>query len=392
MSDHSAESTAENKATVLLVEDNEELRAGFERLMARLGYAVDTAPNGVAALDRIAHREYDAILSDIAMPEMDGIQLLRKLRERNGIIPFIVLTGEPTVTTAAQALELGAFRYLTKPLSYADLKDTLHKAICYHRVARAKASAAELLGNGMGPGDRATLEATFARALGSLWVAFQPIVSLKKKVVLGYEALLRSREPALPHPGAMLEAAERLGQLDLLGRTIRRRAATDMVSAHPSALLFVNLHVRDLADPTLLDPDEPLSKIASRVVLEITERAALDEVGDVRVRVATLRQMGFRVAIDDLGAGYSGLASFAQLEPEVVKLDMSLVRDVHQSATKQKIVRSMARLTDEMDLMVVAEGVETRAELDMLSSLGCDIFQGYYFAKPGPPLPSVNWG
>ncbi|MFO0555807.1 MAG: EAL domain-containing protein [Polyangiaceae bacterium] len=379
------------KRTVLLVEDDPLVLRALTRLIQRLGYEVDTAPHGLAALEKIALHRYDVILSDISMPGMDGIQLLRKLRDRDTLVPFVVLTGEPAVATAAQALEYGAFRYLTKPVSLRELEETLHKAVRYHQVARMKARAATLLGNAHVPQDRASLEATFARALDTLWVAYQPIVVYSQRTVLGFEGLLRAREPALPHPGAIIDAAERLEELDILGRTIRRHAAGDMATSPSDQLLFVNLHVRDLADPTLYEPEQPLSRIAPKVVLEITERAALDEIGDARTRIARLREMGFRIAIDDLGAGYSGLASFAQLEPEVVKLDMSLVRGIDENRTKQKVVRSMVALTREMGMLVVVEGVETDGELETLVSLGCDVFQGYRFAKPGPPFPVVRW-
>jgi EAL domain-containing protein (putative c-di-GMP-specific phosphodiesterase class I) len=161
------------------------------------------------------------------------------------------------------------------------------------------------------------------------------------------------------------------------------------VSAPEAGILFVNLHTTDLLDAELLSRAAPLSQIASRVVLEITERASLEKVKDVRARVAALREMGFRIAVDDLGAGYAGLTSFALLEPEIVKFDMTLVRDVHRSATKQKLIRSMAELCHDMGMLVVGEGVETAAERDMLVALGCDLLQGYLFAKPGKPFPKL---
>jgi EAL domain-containing protein (putative c-di-GMP-specific phosphodiesterase class I) len=235
------------------------------------------------------------------------------------------------------------------------------------------------------------LEASFRRALDSLWIAYQPIVCAQSSTVFGYEALLRSTEPSLPHPGAVLDAAERLGQLDVLGRIIRDRAAEPITAQPESRTLFVNLHTDDLLDPTLLSPDAPLSRIAKRVVLEITERASLDRVKDLRSRIAELREMGFRVAVDDLGAGYAGLTSFALLEPEIVKLDMTLVRDVHLSATKQKLIRSMTALCKDMGMLVVGEDIETAEERDTLISLGCDLLQGYLFAKPGKPFPEVSW-
>jgi EAL domain-containing protein (putative c-di-GMP-specific phosphodiesterase class I) len=164
-----------------------------------------------------------------------------------------------------------------------------------------------------------------------------------------------------------------------------------MGSVPPSTLLFVNLHARDLTDESLAEPSSPLSSIASRVVFEITERASLDEVKDVRGTVTRLREMGFRIALDDLGAGYAGLTSFAHLEPEFVKLDMSLVRDVHQNAVKQKLVRSMARLCKDMGITVVAEGIEVVEERDSVVDLGCDLLQGYLLARPGRPFPEVTW-
>ena len=240
-------------------------------------------------------------------------------------------------------------------------------------------------------GDRASLTASFDRALASLWMAYQPIVNARDRTLFGYEALVRTSEPTIPHPGALLDAAERLSRLDDLGRLIRATSAGPIAGAPERGLLFVNLHARDLVDETLFDPNSPLSQVASRVVLEITERASLDDLKDVRARVADLRSLGYRIAIDDLGAGYAGLNSFATLEPEIVKLDMSLVRDVHKQPTKQKLIRSMAALCKDMGMTVVAEGVETIEERDAVVELGCDLLQGYLFAKPGRAFPDFVW-
>jgi EAL domain-containing protein (putative c-di-GMP-specific phosphodiesterase class I) len=96
-----------------------------------------------------------------------------------------------------------------------------------------------------------------------------------------------------------------------------------------------------------------------------------------------LRAMGFRLAVDDLGAGYAGLSSLAIVAPEVVKIDMSLVRDVHGSESKQEVIRSMTRLAADLEMELIVEGVETVAERDTLVKLGCDLMQGYLFARPG---------
>jgi len=170
---------------------------------------------------------------------------------------------------------------------------------------------------------------------------------------------------------------------------VRRQAAAAASHAPKDALLFVNLHPRDLMDPELTRLDSPLTAIAHRVVLEITERASLGGLDDVQARVTALRALGFRIAVDDLGAGYAGLTSFALLEPDIVKIDMSLTRDIDRSPVKQKLVASLTGLCREMNLTIVTEGVETPEERDTLTALGCDLLQGYLFAKPGPAFPDA---
>jgi EAL domain-containing protein (putative c-di-GMP-specific phosphodiesterase class I) len=159
----------------------------------------------------------------------------------------------------------------------------------------------------------------------------------------------------------------------------------------PIPQVFVNLHPRDLLDDDLYSRAAPLTAFASKVVLEVTERCPLDEVADVQSRIAALRQLGFRIAIDDVGAGYAGLTSIAQLEPEVMKIDMELVRDVDVSATKQKLIGAMVNLCNEMQVLVITEGVETRLERDAVQRLGCDLMQGYLFAKPDKPFVDATF-
>ena len=379
------------RARVLLVDDEPTVRRTMARLLSESGYEVEAAASGEEAVHKLADKRFDVVLSDIGMPRMNGIQLLRAVRQRDAYVPVVLLTGEPAIETAAKALEYGAFRYLTKPVRFAELESALDKGAQLRRMALLKQQAAELLGNrGLLGVDRIALETSFDRAMKALWIAYQPIVNAKKLTTYGYEALLRTEEPSLPHPGAVLDAAERLERLEELGVAVRERAAENLRSLN-EGFLFVNLHVADLLDPDLYSATAPLSGFADRVVLEITERCSLDPVNDVRSRVAALREMGFRIAVDDMGAGYAGLTSFTVLEPEIVKLDMSLVRGVHRNRTKQKVIRSMAALSQDMGMIVVAEGVEDPDERDVLVDLGCDLLQGRLFAYPGRPFPEPIW-
>jgi EAL domain-containing protein (putative c-di-GMP-specific phosphodiesterase class I) len=137
----------------------------------------------------------------------------------------------------------------------------------------------------------------------------------------------------------------------------------------------------------MLDSLAPLSRVASRVVLEITERASLERMAGVAERIRGLRELGFRIALDDLGAGYAGLTSFATLTPDVVKVDMSLVRDIDGDPLRQKLVGSIASLCKSLGILVVGEGIETEGERAAVVSAGCDLLQGYLFGKPAALAP-----
>jgi EAL domain-containing protein (putative c-di-GMP-specific phosphodiesterase class I) len=375
---------------LLLVDDEEAILRSYTTFFVRHGATVVAANSGREALERMQARRFDVVVSDIAMPEMSGLEFLMNVRSFDPDMPVILMTGAPDLETAVRAVEYGAFHYLGKPVDPEKLLQVVKRAARHHQVAHRKRQA--LPGGGRGNGDdRAALEARFESAMRLSYMAFQPIVSLRLGGVWGYEALLRTEDPVLNAPVDILNAAERLGRLPELGRTARRMVAEAAKSADcESARIFVNIHASDLNDSELYSPEAPLTKMASRVVLEITERASLEGVDDLFGRISKLRLLGFEIAIDDLGAGYAGLTSFAQLHPQVAKLDMSLVRGMNADARRQSIVRSMKGLCDELDIAVIAEGVETGAERDTLAELGCDLLQGFFFARPTRGFATVT--
>lgn len=374
---------------MLLVDDEPVVLRSFERLLRGVGNVVPCS-TAVAAIERVRQGGIDVVVSDISMPGMSGLDLLREIRAFDQDLPVILATGLPTVETAAGAIEHGVFRYLTKPIHTALLRGTVAQASQLYRLARLKRQALDLAGIA-GPSDRVGLEVSFERALASLHVVFQPIVSLSGRAVYGYEALMRTNDPVLPTPTDLLGAAEKLGRIYDVGRMVRRWAGELFRTCPERCLLFLNLHPEDLGDPQLFDLASPLSEIADRVVLEVTERASLGGVTEVAQRIQSLRSRGFRIAVDDLGAGYAGLTSFALLEPDLVKLDMTLTRRIHESPVKQKLVHSMASLCTEMGIATVVEGVESAAERDSVLGLGCDLLQGFLFAQPGRGFPEVRW-
>lgn len=374
---------------VLLVDDEPELLRASIRVLRRGRYEVDGVSDGTGAVEALKKNTYDVVVTDISMPKMNGIELLQFMRGHDEDVPVILVTGAPAVETAVEALEHGAYKYLVKPVTPDRLESCVHKAVQMRQMAAIRREAMEMLA--AQPKPTPELNASFQRAMKTLWIAYQPIVRNNGELY-GHEALLRSAEPSLPNPIAVIEAAEQLNRLNELGRAVRQRAAEPMREQQDAQqILFVNLHPRDLEDEELWSKNAALTKIAHNVVLEITERASVQDVKDLRHRIARLRETGYRIAVDDLGAGYAGLTSFALLEPEIVKIDMTLVRDVDKLPVKQRLIESITSLCGEMGIMVVGEGVETKEERDTLIELGCDLFQGYYIAKPDRAFPEFRW-
>jgi EAL domain-containing protein (putative c-di-GMP-specific phosphodiesterase class I) len=375
---------------ILLVDDEPAILELFETVLS-VDYETETAVNGAEAIEKIRSHPFDVIVSDVSMPGMDGVELLRLIREQDLDVPVILVTGSPSVDSAIQAVEYGALLYLTKPIRPADLRKVVLHAFRLREMARAKREAYRIVsgdGTGEGPADRAGLEARFDRGMEQMWLAFQPIIRWSSRTMFGYECLLRTDEETLKNPLAFLEAAERLDRLYDLSRRIRDRAGEAVPILPDGQLVFVNLHHRDLQDDHLFDPKTPLAQHASRVVLEITERKSLDSIPDARERMTLLRRMGYRIAMDDLGAGHNGLHAFAKLEPDIVKLDMLLVRGAAEEATRLRVIESMAKLCANLNIEMITEGIETETERDVLTSVGCDLLQGYLFGRPDRNLQS----
>ena len=378
---------AKSRRRALLADDDDGLRRVVARMLRKSDFEVTEVDTGFKAISALEAQSFEVVVSDVHMPDGGGMDLLRAVRRVDLDVPVILMTGEPSLAAAAQAVEYGAFRYLTKPLDGVAFMKTVEHAARAHALARLRREAFNVFGTHAGVADRAGLEVRFEQAIEGLWMAFQPIVHARTGELFGIEALMRTNEPSLPTPPALLDAASQLSRLPLVGRKVRSLCGTAIAGRMDDVALFVNLHPDDLHDVDLIDESSALSKVASRVILEVTERASLDGSHKLGERVPRLRQLGFRIAVDDIGAGYSGLASFTELMPEVVKIDMSLVRDVHTSTLKRRTIGALCRLCHEVGTLVVGEGVETLDERDTLVELGCDLLQGYLIGRPNRVLP-----
>src|SRR3954463_9921981 len=147
----------------------------------------------------------------------------------------------------------------------------------------------------------------------------------------------------------------------------------------PGQLLFLNVDPHDFADPAFNEREvaEP-----SRVVIEITERTAIKDYPKFRERLRAFRELGYRFAVDDAGSGYAGLGSIANLEPDFIKLDISLINSIDTNFIKQNLVEGMVRFANEHGAMVIAEGVERAEEFETVKAIGVHLVQGFFLHKP----------
>ncbi len=374
----------EGKPRLLLVEDAADSRKIYQRILSDT-YTLTVAKDGLQATTILQHESFDIILSDILLPGVTGVELLRLIRTYDLDVPVLLMTGAPDLEGAIHAVDHGAIGYLVKPFSLEELRTRLAKGLALSRLAKAKRTALELqppvpITQLHGINDRAGLTSALETALKNLHLVYQPIVDLGTKRIVAYEALMRTGDGVLRNPGEILETAERIDQVRDVTMRVFQLAFDALMMLPESASLFINIHAHDLVINNF--EQNILTPAARRIVLEVTERESIDAIPGLVDRISRLRRAGYRLAIDDLGAGYAGLTTFAAIEPEIVKIDMSLVRDIDSSIVRQRIVSSLVSLCRELDMLTVAEGIETISELVTIINLGCNYGQGYLLARP----------
>ena len=221
---------------------------------------------------------------------------------------------------------------------------------------------------------------------GELRVVYQPIVEFGTMKPFAYEVLVRSTSPSWQSPPQLFEEAIRSGHCGALGRAIREMA----VQSCSDMPLFLNIHPNELDESWLVQPDDPIFAHDQPIYLEITETVPITHFAFCHSVLAEIRGKGVRLAVDDLGAGYSNLKYIADLNPEVVKLDRSLIADLAGDKRLQTLVKHIVRLCVDLGAKVVAEGIEQDSEMKASIDAGAHYGQGYYFARPSFPPPSVR--
>src|SRR5665213_885714 len=216
----------------------------------------------------------------------------------------------------------------------------------------------------------------------SVYVDYHPIVNAADGAVFGYEALARGSMRSLRRPEMMFDVAAGAGLIWELSRLCRDRAMEGIKQLlKPGETLFINVDPHDFADPEFDDTALDIAD-AHHIVIEITERTAIKDYPKFLERLKAFRDRGFRFAVDDAGSGYAGLGSIANLEPDFIKLDISLINGIDTNFIKQDLVETLVRFANDQGAMVIAEGVEYEQEYEMVKSLGVHLVQGFFLHRP----------
>lgn len=225
-------------------------------------------------------------------------------------------------------------------------------------------------------------------------MAFQPIVDVSSKTVFAQEALVRGIG-GLPAGEVFKHVSE--DNLYAFDQACRVRAINLASKLHITSFLSINfmpnaVYRPELCIRTTLAAAEEFNFPVSRIMFEVTESEKVGDVPHLQSIINHYKQKGFITALDDFGAGYSGLNTLADLEVDVLKVDMYLARDINANARKQAIVKGIVATCQDLGVKIIAEGVETHDEYTTLRACGIKLFQGYYFARPAyEALADIAW-
>jgi EAL domain-containing protein (putative c-di-GMP-specific phosphodiesterase class I)/FixJ family two-component response regulator len=391
--------TEQFSTKILILDDDPFILKLLSHMLHKLGFlAVECYEHGADALELLDKpaTQPDLILLDLNMPGMDGIEFVRHLVERNYTGSLILVSGEgerilKTTEKLVQAHKIPIFGYLNKPVQLDTLRTMLMKFVAqssqrstpekldktYHAIAIQKAIHAQELVN-----------------------YYQPKVRVTDGKIAGVETLVRWHHPVdgVIYPSQFITAAEKCGLIDQLTRTVLVQALEQTkiwqklgcdlkVAVNVSMDNLTSLGFQDMVVDLAAQANVP----ASSIVLEITESQLM---GDMRVSLeilTRLRLKRFHLSIDDFGTGHSSLAQLRDIPFDELKIDQGFVHRAYEDQTLRAIYDASLALAKQLNMQVVAEGVENRADWELLRQTGCDLAQGNFIAAPMPAEALGNW-
>lgn len=382
--------------SIAVVDDNAEFCLLLKRFLEAKGYDVSVFSSSAAFINRSC-TAFDLILLDLYMPDPDGVAVIRHLASVDFGGAVLLMSGEDqgvlrAALELAKAQRIEKIASISKPFPLENLSLLVH-ALLQTVVFKPQAS--------IGAWQPIAEDVFAAIELQQLQLYYQPKIVLANNTLAGFEALLRWKHPehGLVMPDHFIPLAEQSTELmQLLTDEVVRLAIlqlTEWQQQGQNAQLSINvsmLNLEALDFPEQLEQKLRAAELSPRqLLLEITESALMSDVASSLDILLRLRMKGFGLSIDDFGTGYSSLSQLHRIPFSELKVDSSFVITMLQSHESLTIVETCIQLAKRLGLQVVAEGVESKAILDQLLAMGCDIGQGYFWSKPVSAQDAQTW-
>ncbi|MDP9330861.1 MAG: EAL domain-containing protein [Actinomycetota bacterium] len=376
---------------MLIADDEPQLRENLVELLAHEDTVliVGTAADADEAIELATQARPDIALVDVKMPAGGGARAAREIirvSPRTRVIALSAFEDRPTVLDMLRA---GAVGYLVKGTASDEIVGSITK------VMRGGTSLSTEVVGGIVQEltshlrrdeieeeqlERSRMEVTrFIRGEG-FTMAFQPIVDLRSRKTVGMEALSRFHSLPMRSPKEWFAEAARLELGEELELAAIRKAMLGVPRMPLDTYLSVNASHRTAMSTELI---KVLGEHAPRIVVEITEHEEVADYVELLRALTELRTHGIKIAIDDAGAGFS-LRHTLEIAPNIVKVDISITRDIDKERARRALASALISFAEEMGITIVAEGIETQAELETLEGLGVRYGQGYHLAEPAP--------
>ncbi len=384
---------------ILVIEDEESVRENLLELLEAEDFQTIAAANGRIGLQLAAWEIPDLILCDMMMPEIDGYGVLTTLRQdpTTATIPFIFLTAKSSKSDFRQGMDMGADDYLTKPFTRAELlsaigsrldkQATLKKSLSIHPEIndfhREINVLEDILRRVIKQGE-----------LRQFQIEYQPIVDIKSGKIIAAESLLRWQSPelGLVSPSEFIPLAESTGLIIPIGEWILQTVCEQIKTWRDVNLtsipIAINLSSRQFTQADFSQKFvnflEANNLPPECLELELTESMIMQDVNSAIATINELHSLGVKIALDDFGTGYSSLMYLKKLPIDTLKIDRYFIQNIADDKQKSAITTALIQMGHNLNLQVVAEGVETKAELAFLRQYNCDAIQGFLFSRSLP--------
>jgi EAL domain-containing protein (putative c-di-GMP-specific phosphodiesterase class I)/AmiR/NasT family two-component response regulator len=387
---------------ILVIEDELAVRENLLELLEAENFETIEAENGQIGIEKAIHETPDLILCDLMMPEIDGYGVLTSIRSEptTATIPFIFLTAKSAKGDFRQGMDLGADDYITKPFTRAELLSAIISRLSKQALLRKYLTAKNDIKT-LSP-EIQIIESSLRQALqtddaSEFELFYKPIVEITSGKIIAAESLLtwNSSDLGKVHPSELIPLAEStdliLPLADCLVKIACQQIKTWKKSGVPSIPITVNLSAQQFNQ---VDLASRISDIltenqleAENLQIEISENAIMTDLNHAIATIDELKSLGIKTAIDDFGTGNSSLICLKKLPIDILKIDPYFIHNVANDLQKSAITNALIQMAHNLNLKIVAQGIQNQTELDYVRQKGCYAMQGLQF---GNALSSVE--